>query len=122
MANIYWYLGLSIIGLGAAVITIYQKRRVYKPSTMIVFFLFAAGVTWIGEFIVLGIFNSYAYKTGVFTDPWAQNLFGHLLINTTLYPAAAIVMTANSLRYGWMALVAVLHDHWSGTFLHAAIF
>lgn len=73
-----------------------------------VFYLFTASLTWIGKFTVLGLFDSYAYKTGLFADPWAQNLLGHLLINTTLYPSAAIVMVANSLYYGWILSVAVV--------------
>jgi len=54
MASIYWYCLLAIIGVGIAVFTIYKKRDVIKPSTFLVFFLFATCVTWIGEFIVLG--------------------------------------------------------------------
>lgn len=122
MTNIYWYIGLSAIGGVVAVFTIYNKRKIYKPSTLIVFFMFSAGVTWIGEFIALGIFNAYAYKTGVFMDPWAQNLLGHLLINTTLYPAASIVMVANSFRYGWMALVAVTFTMIEYVFVHLGLY
>jgi hypothetical protein len=33
---------------------------------------------------------------------------GHLLLNTTMYPAAATVMVAYSLRYGYISLVTVL--------------
>lgn len=106
MPNLFWYICLAIIGVGIAAYTIYKKRDIYKVSTLLVFYLFTASLTWIGEFTVLGLFNSYAYKTGLFVDPWAQNLLGHLLINTTLYPAAAIVMVAYSLRYGWMFSVA----------------
>lgn len=106
MTNIYWYICMAIISVGSAIYAIYKKRDIYKPSTLIVFYLFCASFTWIGEFIVLGLFNSYAYKTGVFADPWAQNLLGHLLINTTLYPAAAIIMVTYSLRYGWIFSVA----------------
>ena len=108
MANLFWYICLAFIGVGSSAYTIYKKRDIYKVSTLIMFYLFAAGITWIGEFIVLGLFNSYAYKTGLFADPWAQNLLGHLLINTTLYPSAAIVMVANSLRYGWILSVAIV--------------
>lgn len=37
-----------------------------------------------------------------------SKLLGHLLINTTLYPSAAIVMVANSLYYGWILSVAIV--------------
>lgn len=106
MPNIAWYVLLAVIGVGSAAFVIYKKRDLYKVSTLVVFYLFTACFTWIGEFIVLGLFNAYAYKTGVFADLWAQNLFGHLLINTTIYPSAAIIMVAYSLRYGWIFLIA----------------
>lgn len=106
MKNILWYICLAIIGVCSAAYAIYKKRHIYKITTLLVFYIFAASLAWIGEFIVLGLFNSYAYKTGVLSDTWAQNLFGHLILNTTLYPAAAIVMVAFSFRYGWISFVA----------------
>ena len=108
MQNIFWYILLAIIGLCSTAYAIYMKRHIYRVSTLLVFYLFAASIAWTGEFIVLGIFNSYAYKTGVFADIWAQNLLGHLILNTTLYPAVAVVMVAFSLRYGWISFVAGL--------------
>jgi len=108
MTNLFWYICLASIGVGIATYTIYMKRNIYKVSTLIVSFLFIAGATWIGEFIVLGIFDSYAYKTGLLVDPWAQNLLGHLILNTTIYPAAAIVTVAYSLSYGGTALISAL--------------
>jgi hypothetical protein len=115
MINLFLYISLSIIGVGSIAYTIYKKRDLYKVSTLLVFCLFTGSVTWLGEFLVLGLFNSYAYKTGVFTDPWAQNLIGHLLINTTLYPAAAIIMVGYSLCYKWIfsvAAVFTLLEYW----------
>lgn len=84
MASIYWYSLLAIVGLVIAAFTIYKRRDVAKLSNFLVFFLFATCVTWIGEFTVLGLFDSYAYKTGIFSSPWAQNLLGHLIFNSTL--------------------------------------
>jgi len=63
MLSIYWYCLLAIIGVGITAFTIYKNRDI-KLSTFLVFFLFATCVTWIGEFIVLGLFDSYFYKTG----------------------------------------------------------
>lgn len=106
MPNLFWYICLAIIGVGGASYSIYVKRGIYKVSTLLVFYLFTAGLAWIGEFTVLGLFNSYAYKTGLFVNPWAQNLLGHLILNTTLYPGAAVVMVAHSFQYGWILLVS----------------
>ncbi len=108
MTNLAWYIGVAGISAGVAAVTIYLKRNSYKVSTLLVFYLFASSITWIGEFIVLGMFDSYTYKTGLFTDVWAQNLFAHLLLNTTMYPAAAVVMAACSLRYRWISLIAAI--------------
>ena len=105
MTNFLAYLCIAVVSVGIAAYAIYMKRDSYKVSTLIVFYLFSSAITWIGEFIVLGIFNSYAYKTDLLPNPWAQNLIGHLLLNTSMYPAAATVMVAYSLRYGWISLV-----------------
>lgn len=105
MTSLFWYICYAIIGLGVAAFTIYTKRHIFKISTLIIFCLFAASITWIGEFLVLGIFNSYAYKPGIFTDIWAENLLGHLLTNTTLWPGAAILVAAYSLGFGWCTLI-----------------
>lgn len=61
------------------------------------------------EFIVLGLFNGYAYKTGIFTSPWAENILGHLILNSTLYPGTAILVAAYSLGYGWISLITVIY-------------
>lgn len=108
MSNIMWYVSLAGISIGIAAYAIYMKRDVYQFSTYMVFYLFSATITWIGEFIVLGLFNSYAYKTGVSQNPWAQNLLGHLLLNTSMFPAAATVMIAYSLKFRGILLTAAL--------------
>ena len=108
MTNLAWYICIAVISVGIAACTIYIKRDSYKVSTFLLFYLFASSMTWIGEFIVLGLFDSYAYKTGLFTDAWAQNLLGHLLLNTTMYPTAAVVMVACSLRYRWISVIVVI--------------
>jgi len=122
MQNIYWYIALAVIGIATIAFTIFQKRDLYKVSTLFVFVLFTASFTWIGEFIVLGLFDSYAYKTDVFANPWAQNLLGHLLVNTTLYPAAAIVMVAYGLRYGWILSVACVLTLVEYLFVHLGLY
>lgn len=108
MTNLVWYLFIAIIGVVISAHTIYVKRHKFKVSTLIVFYLFATGITWLGEFTVLGLFDSYVYKTGLFVDPWAQNLLGHLILNITLYPAIAIVCVAYGHRYWGIGLTSAL--------------
>lgn len=122
MNNLFWYICLSSIGVLGAVYTIYKKRDTHKVSTLIIFYLFTTSLAWNGEFIVLGLFNAYAYKTGVFADPWAQNLLGHLIINTTLYPTAAVIMVAYSFRNKWIAFIAALFTFIEYVFVQLGIY
>lgn len=100
MSNLFWYNFLAIIGVGIAAFCMYKKRGRTEFSTWIMFYLFALSITWLGEFTVLGLFNSYAYRPGVFPDPWAENLVGHLILNSTLWPGTAVLVVAYSLGYG----------------------
>ena len=109
MSNLFWYNFLAIIGIGIAAFSIYKKKHLTELSTWIVFYLFATSITWLGEFTVLGFFSSYAYKPGVFSDPWAENLLGHLILNSTLWPGMAILVVAYSLDYKWIILISAVN-------------
>ncbi|MDR3600035.1 MAG: hypothetical protein P4L49_06050 [Desulfosporosinus sp.] len=122
MANIYWYLIPAIIGVGAAAFTIYKQRDIAKLSTFLVFYLFATCIAWLGEFTVLGFFNSYAYKTGIYASPWAQNILGHLILNSTFYPGTAILVAAYSLGYGWISLITAIYLLFDYLFLKLGIY
>lgn len=122
MSNLFWYVGLALISIAITSYTIYMKRDVYKVSTLMVFYLFSTGFIWIGEFIALGLFNAYEYKVGLINDPWAQNLLGHLILNTTLYPSTAIVMAAYSLRLRWTFVVAAIFVFLEYVFIKLGIY
>lgn len=108
MTNFIAYVCLGAIFTIPAIFIIYERRKIIPVSSLIVFYLFSSGITWVGEFTVLGVFNSYHYKTGLFINPWAQNLIGHLLLNTTMFPASAIIMVAYSLRKRWSLVFAAV--------------
>lgn len=107
MSALFWYALLAFAGIGIAVFTIYRKGRITELSTWLVFFLFATSLTWLGEFTVLGLFDSYAYRPGLSHDPWAENLAGHLILNSTLWPGCAMAVVTYSLGYGAIALFSV---------------
>ena len=106
MSSLFWYSCLAVIGIGIAAFSIYKKTHLAEFSTWIVFYLFATSITWLGEFTVLGLFNSYAYKPNVFNDPWAENLLGHLILNSTLWPGTAVLVVAYSLGYSGICLIS----------------
>lgn len=122
MKNIYWFICLAVIGTGIAAITIYKKRHLYKVSVLIAFYLYMSGLTWFCEFIVLGAFNSYAYKTGVFDNIWAQNLLGHLLLNTTFYPSAAIVTVTSKRRKFFVIFYTVIFTLTEYSFIQLGLY
>lgn len=105
MSNTSWYICLAIICVGITAFAIYSGRHDYKISTLIMLFLFSASITWFGEFIVLGIFDSYAYKPGIASDQWAENLAGHLFLNASMFPAAALLVVVYSLGYTGFTLI-----------------
>lgn len=107
MPNVLYFILTCAAGLVIAVCIVYKKRRYYPISTLILFFLFTTGIAWISEFIVLGFFDAYKYKTGIFTSVWAQNVLGHLLINSSLYPAFALVVGVYSLKSYKIAFISV---------------
>lgn len=122
MSNLFWHNCLAFLGLALAIFTAYKKRRLASLSTWVVFYLFATGITWVGEFTVLGLFNSYAYKPGLYADPWAENLAGHLILNSTLWPGTAMIVAGYSLGYGWLGLISGAYVLTEYLFLHFGMY
>jgi len=122
MSNTSWYICLTVICLGIAAFAIYSGKHDYKISTLIMFFLFSASITWFGEFLVLGIFDSYAYKPGIASDQWAENLAGHLFLNTSMFPAAALLAVVYSLEYTGSALIIAGFILAEGLFMKLGIY
>jgi hypothetical protein len=106
MTAVYWYCALGIIGAVLTVFILIKKKNYYELLT---FFLFAMMVAFIGEMIVLLFLNGYAYYPGVFKDYYAENLFGHIIPNATLWPATALLVAAYSLRYRGIVLITVIY-------------
>jgi len=104
MSSIFWYSCLAIIGLGIAAFTMYKKKNL---STLIAFYLFASSTTFTGEYFALVVFEGYIYKPGIYADPFRDGLLGHVIINSTLWPATAIAIWAFSLKYRWISLVTI---------------
>lgn len=122
MSALFWYNCLAAIGVGIAASTIYKKKHLTSVSTWLVFYLFATSLPWLGEFAVLGLFNSYAYKPGVFDNPWAENIVGHLILNSTLWPGVAMLVVGYGLRSGGISLITAAFLLVEYLFLRAGIY
>lgn len=107
MSNLFWFNLLAAIGLAVAGVTIYERRHRIQIPSLLVFFIFATSLPWLGEFLVLGLFDSYAYKPGLYADPWAENLAAHLILNSALWPGIGLAVVAYSLGYGSMVAISL---------------
>lgn len=134
MPGYFYYLILAAIGLAVTAFVIYKKKNYFK---LITFFLFSAMVADCGEVLVLLLLNGYSYHLGVFTDPWANNILGHLIPNNSLWPAVSVFIAAYARRFRWIVSIAIIfifldilfirlgvyrHNWWQSWMSGAAIF
>ncbi|WP_176560377.1 hypothetical protein [Brevibacillus dissolubilis] len=104
MPNIFWYYGLIVIGAVITGYTIYKMRNI---ADLFTYFLFATAWSWVGEAIVLFVLNAYAYKPGLYTDPFAENIIGHIIANSALWASAALAVMCFQLSYLWIGFISV---------------
>lgn len=106
MYNIYWYYGLAFIGLGIAVYTMEKKKNI---GDLLSFILMSITASFLGEYFILGVFNGYNYKTGVFPDYFADQILGHVLSNVGLWCTTSAFVGAFQLKHRWILLISVLY-------------
>ncbi|WP_139488600.1 hypothetical protein [Brevibacillus dissolubilis] len=104
MPKIYWYYGLVIIGSIMLIYTVYKKKNI---PDIISFFSFTTAVSWMIEGVILFILDAYAYKPGLFQDPFAENIIGHMIANTALWGSTAILVMFFQISNPWLCFVSV---------------
>jgi hypothetical protein len=119
MPNIFWYYGLIAIGAVITAYTVYKKRSV---ADMFSYFVFATGWSWIGEAVVLFVLNAYAYKPGLYTDPFAENIIGHIIANSALWSSTAICVMYFQLSYRWIGFISIVFMLIEVVFLKAGVY
>jgi hypothetical protein len=98
MANIFWYYCVIAIGIALIIFTFMKKKAV---AHLFSFFLAISSAAYLAEVVVLFVFRSYDYKPGLFTDPVADSVFGHLVCNGFFWGGFTILMAALRLRFYW---------------------
>ena len=119
MPNIFWFYGLTIIGMGMIGFTMFNKKNTAMIS--LVFLLMVSFLT-VSEFFVLTVFDGYAYRPEMFTDPFADDVIGYILGNVSLWAGTANLVVNFSLGIRWIILIAgafMLIETW---FLHLGIY
>lgn len=103
MPAIFWFYGLTAIGAGMIAFTLAKTKSVFTVS--LVSFLILSFMT-VSEFIVLTTFGAYAYKPGVFPDPFADSVVGYIWGNYFIWTGAANLVVNFSLGNRWIVLLA----------------
>jgi len=119
MSNISYYYGLIVIGVVITVYTMYKKRNV---ADLFTYFLFATAWTWVGEAVVLFVLNAYAYKPGLYSDPFQENIIGHIIANSALWASAALAVMRLQLSYFWIGLISIVFMMIEEVFLNAGVY
>jgi hypothetical protein len=119
MPGYVYYIIVSIFGLALAILII-SKSKDYLKLT--IFFFFSAVVADFGEVLVMIVLKSYSYKPGLFANAYRENIFGHILPNSTLWPATAVLVAAYSLRKGWLIVISLIYMALDILFLHLGIY
>ena len=86
MPNILWYIIIVSMGLLLLLFTFWRRRPL---ADLLCFFLASAAVAYLLEVIVLFAFGSYHYKPGIFSEPVAEDIFGHLICNGLFWAASS---------------------------------
>lgn len=103
MPHIMWYYGLIVLGTAISAFTLYHKRRY---ADWLAYLLFATGASWTAESFIMFLFNGYAYQPGVYADPFAENILGHIIANTGLWATTAVLVMFLHLSFVWIGAIA----------------
>lgn len=104
MPKIFWYYCVVAMGIGLLIYTMIKKKNIINLFS---FFMSVAALGYLCEVLVLFVFDSYAYKPGVFSDPTAENILGHLVCNGFFWGGTAVFVAAFSLNSLWILLISI---------------
>lgn len=119
MHNMMWYYGLIVIGAVITGYTVYRKRNAADWFT---YFLLTTAWTWVGEAVVLFVFDAYAYKPGLYQDPFAENIIGHIIANSALWASTAVWVMYFQPSYLLIGLISIVFMGVEELFLKAGVY
>lgn len=118
MPNAVPYLILIFLSVCTLIYVLFRT----KQFVTFVWFLSFAGMIYIFEFVILVLFNSYAYYPKVFKDAYLDCLFGALISNFFAVPVVAITIVTFRLRFRWIIAFALFFTAIEWLFLHLGIY
>jgi hypothetical protein len=103
MSNIFWYYCVAVIGLALILYTLYKKKNILDLCS---FFLAAVSFAYLLEVVGLFVFRSYDYIPGLYDDPIAESIYGHLVCNGFFWGGFLLLSAAFSLRFYWILVIS----------------
>ncbi|MBP3953660.1 hypothetical protein [Bacillus suaedae] len=105
MSNFFWYMILVAIGVFLILFTFYKKKNILNHIS---FLLSTVSLAYLGEVIILFVFEGYRYKTGLLVDSVESDIIGHLLLNGIFWGSLFLIVSVFQLRYYWIFVISVL--------------
>ncbi len=103
MKNVFWYYGVAAIGIILVIFTFYKKKQI---ANLLSFLLAVTSLAYLCEIVILFVLDAYQYKPKVFSDPIAEDIFGHLVCNGCYWGGFSLLTATFSLRYYWILLIS----------------
>ncbi|WP_338470600.1 hypothetical protein R4Z10_17715 [Niallia sp. XMNu-256] len=100
MPNITWYL---ILTSGSVLLFIFTLWKSFIPRARTLYvFLFTCGLSYIFEFVIKVLFNSYDYYPYIFNNKWYDSIFGAVVSQGIAVPTIAMCIVSFRLNVLWV--------------------
>jgi hypothetical protein len=118
MPNAVPYLILVFLS-AVTLIYIFLRTRAYIT---LVWFLSLSGMIYVFEFVILVLFDSYAYYPKLIDTPYLDNMFGALVSNFCAVPVTGITIITLRLRFYWFIAFALFFTGVEWLFIRLGIY
>jgi hypothetical protein len=118
MPNVYWYVLLTALSI---VIFLYTLQKA-KNRKVIPLYTFLSGLTYLFEYNVLVIFNSYVYHPNVLKNAYFDNILGAVVSDAFSVPMAGALIGALNLSWKWIFFIVGIFLFIENLFLYSDIY
>ncbi|KKI90137.1 hypothetical protein WQ54_23885 [Bacillus sp. SA1-12] len=100
------YIPYLVLILISIIIFILSWRKAASKK-LIPFYLCMAGFIYLFEYVILVLFKSYEYFTGVFKDDYFDNVLGANISNGFIVPSVTVLIAVFNLEFWWIFLIII---------------
>jgi hypothetical protein len=118
MPNVYWYVLLTSLSI---VIFLYTLQKA-KSRKVIPLYTFLSGFTYLFEYVVLVIFNSYVYHPNILKNAYFDNILGAVVSDAFSVPMAGALIGALNLSWKWIFFITGIFLFIENLFLYTDVY